>query len=328
MTAEIDAIDSQATPTPQPARTWQRRVLSATRVLFTLAIVAAIAYATATQWRAVKQYFFSLAWESVALSLVMVLVGLAAATFGWRAALADVGHRVSVRTAGHVYLVGLFAKYLPGSVWAFVLQMELGRRENLPRSRAFLASIVLTGIGTTVALCLGVFGLSALRDVGGGVKVLLLILVPVSIVCAHPRVLTWLVQRFLAIVRRPPLETPITWRGVGAVAFWSLISWIALGIHLWLLANSEAAPGFGGVFRCIGAIALGMTAGFFAFLAPSGLGVREAIIVAALLPYLPGSVALSMALASRMLFVIADLVAGGIALLSLLRSRRRAAVAA
>jgi uncharacterized membrane protein YbhN (UPF0104 family) len=69
-------------------------------------------------------------------------------------------------------------------------------------------------------------------------------------------------------------------------------------------------------------MALGLTAGMVAFLSPSGLGVREAIITAALLPYVPAGVALGLALSSRMIFIAADLVAAGTAALSGLPAAR------
>jgi uncharacterized membrane protein YbhN (UPF0104 family) len=309
VTSEVDD-SGKVTPT----RTGRRqRVLTAVRIMFTVAVLVAVAYTTTTQWHEVKAYLTSIPWESAVLSLTFVLLGLVGSTFAWRAALAHIGHDIPVRSASQIYLVGLLAKYLPGSVWAFVMQMELGRRAGLPRSRAFLASIVVTGISTTTALVIGTLGLPALFDVGGVAVAAIAVLVPVSLVCAHPRVLTWLVQRVLKIFRRPPLQTPITWRGVAVVSAWCAVMWVAYGFHLWLLASSQTAPGVGGMLRSLGAVSLGMTAGMLAFVVPSGLGVREAMIVAALLPYVPAGTALGMALASRMLFIVGDLLAAGFA---------------
>jgi uncharacterized membrane protein YbhN (UPF0104 family) len=80
------------------------------------------------------------------------------------------------------------------------------------------------------------------------------------------------------------------------------------------------------VFKLIGAFAVAMTVGLFAVFAPSGLGVREAVLVAALLPLLgPGDgvgVALGIALASRMLFILADVVTAGLAALAGVRADR------
>ena len=113
------------------------------------------------------------------------------------------------------------------------------------------------------------------------------ILFPVALICAIPRVLTTLVQLALKLLRRPPLEHTLTWPGVLRVVGWSAVGYTMFGAHLWLLANAQATPGMGGLLRSIGSFAIAMTVGMFAFLSPSGLGVREAVLVAALAPY-PG----------------------------------------
>ena len=325
-TAESE-VEVDEAPMPPRRRSLKSLAITVLRIVFTVAVIAGVAYTTATQWSEVKGYIHDLSWPALGASLSMALLGLVAGVFAWRAALAAVGHQVTPRTASQIYLIGLLAKYLPGSVWAFVLQMELGKRANLPRARAFLASIITVGLGITASMAFSVFGLSALAEVGRWAMILLLIIVPVSIICAHPRVLTFLVEKLLKLLRRNPLDMQITWRGVGSVLIWSAIAAVANGVHLWLLASGTAAPGFGGLLRCIGAIALGMTIGLFAFLVPSGLGVREAIIVATLLPYVPNAgVALGMALASRLIFVLADLIAGAFAgALAVKDFRRRAA---
>ena len=300
---------------------WRTIALKGARLVFVAAIVAAIGYTTVREWPDVRHTFASLAWPALLVSLVMVLAGLGAQTMAWRAALTDLGHRVGVSTAARIYLIGLLAKYLPGSLWSFVLQMELGKRANVSRSRAFLAGMVALALSTTAALVLGAFGLPVLFKAGRLIAVLVLTLAPVALVCSHPRVLTWLTQRFLAVTRRPALDTPLTWRGVAQVTGWSAVAWVCFGVHLWLLASAAAAPGFGGLVRCVAAFALALTAGIFAFMSPSGLGVREAIITAALLPYASPGVALGIALASRVIFTVGDLAAAGLAALSGLRAR-------
>ncbi len=243
----VEAEDADVEPSGRRRLGWYRIAQHVARTALTLAILGAVTYAVVKQWPDVKHTLSSLAWQSVALSTVMILVGLGAQTLAFRAALSDVEHRVAVRTASQIYLIGLLAKYLPGSLWSYPLQMELGRRAGVPRSRAFLASVVTLGLSTTAALALGVFGLPALRQVDPVTRVLVLCLVPAAFACAHPRVLTWLVQRFLKVVRRPPLDAPITWRGVGTVIGWCTMSWLAFGVHLWLLANAQASPGLGGL---------------------------------------------------------------------------------
>jgi hypothetical protein len=66
-----------------------------------------------------------------------------------------------------------------------------------------------------------------------------------------------------------------------------------------------------------------MAAGVVFIVAPSGTGVREIIIVAALAPVMPSAEAFGIALVSRMLFIVADGVSAGVAAVSGRRHLRR-----
>ena len=67
-----------------------------------------------------------------------------------------------------------------------------------------------------------------------------------------------------------------------AATAWSLVSWLAYGVSVWVLAVGAGAPAGESFLLCLGGAALAMTAGFLVFIAPSGIGIREAVLVAAL----------------------------------------------
>lgn len=312
------------------------------RIIVVAAIAAGMSYSVVHQWPQVRATWLGLAWPSVLLSVLAALGGMVANTMAWRAAAADLEHRVSVPAAMRICLVGQLGKYIPGSVWAYVLQVELGRRAGLPRARAFLATLVTAGLGVTTALGLGLLSLPSLRAAAGvadssyaaSVRVALIIvavLFPIAVICAIPRVLTALVRLTLRLLRRPPLRHTLSWPGVGRVVGWSALGFTLFGVHLWLLANAQAAPGVDGLLRSIGSFAIAITVGMFAFLSPSGLGVREAVLVAALAPFLTTSggvgAAIGIALASRLIFTIADVAAAGLAAVSGVRLLRVASPA-
>ncbi|KXK61016.1 hypothetical protein AWW66_15775 [Micromonospora rosaria] len=334
--ARSEVGETTAAPPATTTGGTRQRLGLAVRVVVIVAIVAGMTWSVVDQWPQVRATWLGLAWQSVGLSVLAALLGMVANTMAWRAAVADLAHRVTVGAALRICLVGQLGKYIPGSVWAYVLQIELGRRAGLPRPRAFLASLIAVGLGVTTALGLGVAGLPSLREaVGSGsdyaesVRValwIMAILFPVAVLCAVPRVLTALVQLVLRVLRRPPLEHRLTWPGVLRVVGWSALGYGLFGVHLWLLANAQATPGLDGLVRCVGAFAIAMTVGMFAFVSPSGLGVREAVLVAALAPFLVGSggvgAAMGIALASRLIFTIADVLAAGLAALSGVRQLR------
>jgi glycosyltransferase 2 family protein len=315
------------------------RLVSAVRIVAALAIGYFVVATTVSQWPYVHATFHRLSWAALALSLVAALLGIATNTYAWRAALADLDHEVPIRSAGQIFLVGQLGKYLPGSVWSYVLQMELGRRAGIPRARAFLASLISTGLGITVGLVIGALGLPTTRaasragvhpELARAAFYLALILLPIALVCAHPRVLSRLVALLLRVLRRSPLERGLSWRGVLRVAVWSAAGYVFFGVHLWLLARSQAGPGWTGLGLCVAAIGLSISVSTFVVLAPSGLGVREFLIAITLMAVgMPYGAAYAIALASRLVATAADVVAaGGAALAATRRIRHSTAVPA
>jgi uncharacterized membrane protein YbhN (UPF0104 family) len=318
-----------------PARPLRRRIIAAVRIVAALAIVYFVVATTIAQWHDVKATFHRLSWPAVLLALVAALLAIGATALSWRAALADLGYRIPVASAAQVLLVGQLGKYLPGSVWSYVMQMELGRRAGIPRSRAFLASLVMTGLGITTGLAIGALGLpgtfraSHSSEYSATARVAFWVtlgLLPIALVCAHPRVLTRLVQLVLRLFRRDPLDTPLSWRGVLATMLWSAVGYAGFGVHLWLLARSQGTAGIAGLGSCVVAIALAIAVSTVVVIAPSGIGVREFLIVIALGGFgVPFGTAYGIALASRLIATIGDVVAAGIAAITGVRRIRHSA---
>jgi uncharacterized membrane protein YbhN (UPF0104 family) len=305
-------VDTAQRKVSQPtSRRTLARLVPLVRPAFAALIFAAIVYAIVSEWSGVHSALGTLAWPSVVLSFVAALAGTLASLMAWRALLADEGHRLAPLTAGRIFFVGQLGKYLPGSVWSIVLQMELGKRAGVPRGRAFTTSLVWVGLSLSTALCVGLLGFPVLLSANNGEAWVMVALLPIAVVASLPPVLTRLVNLVLKIMRKGPLPKPLSWRGVLNACTWLVLTWILFGIHLWLLANALGAPGIDGITRCIGGFALAMAAGVVFIFAPSGAGVREALIVAALSPVMSSGEALGIAVVSRALFIAADVLSAG-----------------
>jgi uncharacterized membrane protein YbhN (UPF0104 family) len=308
------------TPPPAPSP-WRARLIVAARYL-TIAVVAYFIVATTvSQWADVRETFRSLSWGVVILSTLAAVGSIAAVMMGWRSILADLGHPVPVRAAAQINLVGSLGKYVPGSVWAYVLQMQLGRRFGVPRSRGFLASLVLTLIGISSGVLVGSLGLRSMSTMSGPdartgryVMWAALALVPVVVAYTNPWVLSRLVGLALRITRREPLERPFSARGLAITFGWGTLGYVFAGLHLWLLAGTVTGTGVRGLVICSAAMALAIIAGTVAFVLPSGLGVRELVISGTLAGVgVPGPQAFALALVSRLLMTVADVGGAGIA---------------
>ena len=257
------------------------------------------------------------AWAAAG-SLTAVLVGLLASLLVWRALLADLGTRLSLRPALQVFFLGQLGKYLPGSVFAIAAQMELGRAHGAPRSRVGTAGLVFMGVLVSAGLLTAVVALPLTSPGTFDDYSWVLLALPVGLVALAPPVLTRLVGLLLRLLRRDPLDRPLSWRGTGAALGWACTMWVAYGVHLWLLVRSQdsglesGGAGADLLLLSTGAYALAWTAGFLFVVAPAGFGVRELALVIALAPVLDRGQALAIAVLSRVLMTLGDLLWGAV----------------
>jgi hypothetical protein len=206
-------------PSPRPRRGWKSLAVTALRVFVTVAIAASIGFAVAELWPDVRSTLVALQPGTVVASMALALAGMSATVMAWHAVLHELDHDVPITESGRIYLVGQLGKYLPGSVWAIVLQMELALRAHIPRARSFAASLVLIGLSTTAAVIVGLAGLPALAEATSPLVWLIAALVPIALVCASPPVLSKLVDLLLRLLRRPGIQHPFSWRGVATVGW-------------------------------------------------------------------------------------------------------------
>lgn len=304
--ADLDDDIDPAPPGP-PKHPALHRALQIGRVLVVLAVVAAVGYAMVSQWDGIVRTFSLLSWKSLIATVAAIALAMMCGVKVWQHLLAAMGTEISFGHAAQVNLVGQLGKYLPGSVWAFVLQAQLGKRFKIPRARALVSLLLTAGMTIVTALTLGALLARPLADKWGG-WAWLLAAGPLTLIAILPPVLTWIANLALRLMRRLQLDANLRGSEVAKALAWSFMAALLYGLHLWLLTGSLARQTLSGYFLATGAIALAMAAGFIAFVLPSGIGVREAILVAALAPIATVNQAFAIALASRILFTIADLV--------------------
>src|SRR5215831_4418649 len=109
---------------------------------FVAATVALGSYAIAAQWGQVSRSIDRMGLLTVALALGSVLLALLMSMQAWRALLAGLGSPLPAPGAARILFLGQLGKYLPGSVWPVLAQMELGTTHRVPRHRSASASVL------------------------------------------------------------------------------------------------------------------------------------------------------------------------------------------
>ncbi|GII53286.1 membrane protein [Planotetraspora thailandica] len=293
----------------------------ALRLLFLLVALGFGAWSIAGQWGAVSEGFARLSWPELSVSLVAVLGALAAGMMMWRSLLAEFGSPLSLTSAAKIFFLGQLGKYIPGSaVHVMLAQMEMGRDHGIPRSRSAAAFFLTYPIYLATGLLVGVVTLPVIGGDSVARYAWLLLLVPVLAVALHPRIVNPVIGFGLRRLRRPPLERPLTRRGILTAVGWALAGWAAYGVHLAMIVHGLGARGADALILSFGAFALAWCLGTLAIVFPAGAGVREVAMVAALAPVLDRGSAIAAALCSRLIVSVGDLVCAALAGLASRRS--------
>lgn len=276
-----------------------------TRLTFVLVALGFCAYGVATQWDSFSDALSRLSFPLLGGALLAGMAGLACWMLGWRSLLAGFGAPLPVPATTRIMFLGQLGKYVPGSVWALLGQVELARPYGVPRVAS--GSATLLAMATTVATgCVTAAAALPLTSAEAARRYWwALALAPVMLACLHPRLVTRALNTVLRLVRRPPLAAAMPLARMAAAVLWTLLGWAFFGLHVWLLLP-EGSP----LLAC-GAYALAYVVGFLVVFAPGGLGAREAALALALAPAISSAEALLVALASRAVLTVADLAWAG-----------------
>ncbi|MFK5635022.1 lysylphosphatidylglycerol synthase domain-containing protein [Ornithinimicrobium sp. LYQ103] len=298
---------------------WARR-------FFVVAAVAAAVVAVVLERDAVGEALARASWPLVLLAAVLSLVNVVLAALSWRSVSAGLGAPLGVRDAGVVYLVGQVGKYLPGGVWNLVASAELGSDRGVARRRTVGSLLVAVLLSAAMG---GLLVVLTLPGAPGPLQDLpwLVLLAPLALLAVLPAVLDRVLATLLRLTRQAPVEERIGAAATAAACGWSLLSWLAVGLQVLVLALSVGAePGPALLRVSVGGYALAWIVGFVLVFLPAGVGAREAVLALALAPVLDTGAVLVVVLLSRVLVTLADLAAAGLALLvpqGSRRSRRR-----
>lgn len=290
-------------------------------------ILAIFLYQVKKNWADLTAYTFQ--WNPWLLALAFLGFMLQELSYGliWRAILARLGSHLGLRACLRIYLASEFVRYIPGNVWHVLTRILWVGKYGVSRPVAF-ASMAIELI-TKLAAGMLVFSMSLLfwqdyGKIGSLLRGSLVDILGVAVIIAlfiglHPRVLNGVLNWALRRMKREPIQLTLRYSDILFITLAWCASWIVAGsaFYVLLLALWPAAPLVAWPI-CIGIYAIAWDIGFVSFITPSGLGVREAAIVAlfALALPLPAGLASIMALLSRLVSTLAEAVCVSIAYLS------------
>jgi hypothetical protein len=253
-------------------------------------------------------------WRTLA-SAPFMLAALFAGMFAWRRVLGGLGSALPVPVASRIYFLGQLGKYVPGSLWPFLAQMELGRDHAVPRRRSVVALVIAVVISLATGLALAGLSVPLLPAHYRDTLWMLILPVPFLVALLHPRILWALLRRVPRLRLVDGIAAPRLSSMLVASA-WSIAGWFLFGLHISVLVLAFHPKHLLMVVAVsVGGYALAWCAGLVVFILPAGAGARDLALVAGLSAVVPARAALAVAVITRVVTTFCDLSLAGLAML-------------
>jgi uncharacterized membrane protein YbhN (UPF0104 family) len=272
---------------------WGRR---AAGVLITLAIFFWILKPVYWRWAQVKDRVERTHW-----SLVLVASAIFAAflflfrAMSWRRILKGLGHDLPIAATTRIWSSSELARYLPGVIWQVVGRVYLVKPYGVSgticsTSQILELTIFLLANVLLAVACLTWFGVKHMHQTAQGWLICVALLAPILLALLHPKVFYAITDAVLHRMGKDPVERKLRFRVLLGLLAWAMLGLLWQSMAIWIITTGPLHLQFTKWWVVGGAYCLAWCAGFLAFWAPGGLGVRELVFVAAMQVALPTSV--------------------------------------
>ncbi len=267
--------------------------------------LAGMAFLLRTMWThrdEMKDSFSQLTWSSLVGAVFFAFMSMSYFGWMWGRLLLRRGYKVPRAQLVSWYYTGQLGKYVPGGVWAVVGRAEMAVRGGVPRADAYsVTGLSMFTTYSAAALCAALGSLLSWERPIIGAALLLALVIGISVYAIAP-----LRQRLMGLLRKVTsgtneLTAP---KDMFALTIVQVPAWIMISLSTIITAHAFGAEV--GILHMFFVSSLSWLIGFLVIGAPGGLGVRESIFTGLLSASVGTSTALSLAVASRMIFVSVD----------------------
>jgi glycosyltransferase 2 family protein len=276
-----------------------RRVRSVAQLLLLIALIF-VALRLHSIWHDSHVDVADVDWALLAAAGVLAVGAVVAAGFIW----IEILRRLAVEPRARwvaIFLEAQLAKYIPGSIWHYAGRAALARTEGVA------VRVVALSVSVELAATVGAGAVAASLALG------LKWFIVVAVVGTVALIVGW--RYTIRRVRLPgqlaawltPASVQRTIRATSEGTALYAVVWAMLAVSFWLTARALFAVPVAQLPYYVGAYSVACLVGLFAFFAPVGFGVREALLVALLQTRLGTADALVLAAASRLLLTLVDL---------------------
>lgn len=226
----------------------------------------------------------------------------------WRRLVAALGSRMEPRRSLAIWCLSALARYVPTSMLMPVVRISMSRAQDVPASLCAASLVYEAMLAVCGALWVAsyvVIGLPALHHAPWRWGMPLLALL--CMLALHPRGVRLVSHRLLRRLGQEPLPVHLSLKQLSAFTAGYVANFLLSGASLVAFVIACHRLALADAPFVIGAVAIGFMATLSGFILPGGLGAREAALAGTLSLVMPAFVATTVAVASRLIQIVIEL---------------------
>ena len=265
-------------------------------------------------WQKVKGYDFSFNYFYLLLSFFFLFLMIISFALIWNKILRilEPTQKLSNFKAIKIFIYSWLGRYIPGKVWLFLGRVYLGQKEGLNKKNLVIGTAYEIVLSIVSVFLFSIFFLS----ISFGMKVsnfyiIPMLIIPIGLFLVHPKILYYFSNLFLRKFKNIeiPLDSFLSYKNIIRIIFYFFIAFSFNGIGFFFLVRSIVYLPFCDIIGAISAFIFASALGMVAIFAPSGLGIREGVLVLLLQFYFPLSIAILISLIARIWATIGEAIA-------------------
>lgn len=212
------------------------------------------------------------------------------------------------------YLYSILGKYIPGKVFMLLARIPSYEEAGAPIRKVticFFLENICTLLGAAFLFLISLLFFP--NDILADYKWATVLLVVIFFICINPKIINFFLRILGKMIKKQDMEIPITYGQMIKVVLLFIGNWIIVGIGFYMLACSIYPVPMSEMLYTAGIFGLSCIIGILAIFAPSGLGVREGILVLGLGLVMPEEYAVIISIVSRLWMTVSELALIGIA---------------
>ncbi len=243
-------------------------------------------------------------WPVFLLSFVLFLAYFYARALSWFFLMKYLGVRLKVSKIIATWFLGESTRFIPGNIWSFASRTYLGSRNKIPKL------VILKSFAWEILLMLTVATIFSLPAGLANTRLIfnqsLLTVAIVSFILVLGLILVFgKIKKLSPVFGQISFKSPLREGFLQAVLL-QVLAWLLFGLGNLVLINSLNTKV--DLLAALSTSILAWLLGYLSFITPSGLGIREGMMIVLLTPFLSTRPATMVAFSARGLLLLSEFI--------------------